>query len=391
MRFAEIILTCIQVFLITTFSSGAASVVTQIINQPSTAPTLLAKNLPKASNFYISYFILFGLNTAAMQFLNLVPLLFVLILGKLLDKTPRKMYNRYVNLGGLGWGSLYPKFTNLGVIALSYSCIAPLVLGFAAVGFTMLYAGYRYNALFTIGTTVSTNGRSYGRALQQLTTGIYLSEVCLIGLFAIGVGNTNQSIGPLVLMIVFLVATIVWHVWLNRSIKKMEQTLPEAEIVQQVEHNGDVEKAANSDATKAAGSQDGRNDSIAKQPAEFNPDPNQKRSFMGRVKGYFFPSTSATTAIWSISAHLSSPVRDYTQQERDEAYMHPAITSECPMVWIARDKYGLSKQEIDASTRTVGEGLEMTDDGATFNEKGKVEWTQEDIKSAPIWEEEVVY
>jgi hypothetical protein len=106
----------IQVFLITTFSSAASSVATQIIQDPTAAVSLLATNLPKASNFYISYFILFGLTTAALQLLNIVPLLFFLFLGKFLDKTPRKMYNRYVNLGGLGWGSLYPKFTNLGVI-----------------------------------------------------------------------------------------------------------------------------------------------------------------------------------------------------------------------------------------------------------------------------------
>lgn len=106
----------IQVFLVTTFASGAASVASQIVDDPSSAATLLAQNLPKASNFYISYFILFGLQTAAMQLLNVVPLLFAMFLGKILDKTPRKMYNRYVNLAGLGWGSLYPKFTNLGVI-----------------------------------------------------------------------------------------------------------------------------------------------------------------------------------------------------------------------------------------------------------------------------------
>lgn len=90
----------IQVFLVTTFASGAAAVVQQIIQQPQTAPALLAQNLPKASNFYISYFILFGLTTTAMQFLNVVPLLFVLFLGKILDKTPRKMYNRYTTLAG---------------------------------------------------------------------------------------------------------------------------------------------------------------------------------------------------------------------------------------------------------------------------------------------------
>ena len=62
----------IQVFLVTTFASGAASVVTQIIDNPSSATTLLAENLPKASNFYISYFILQGLGTQFLvsSFLN---------------------------------------------------------------------------------------------------------------------------------------------------------------------------------------------------------------------------------------------------------------------------------------------------------------------------------
>jgi calcium permeable stress-gated cation channel len=106
----------IQVFLITTFTSGAASVATQIVEAPTQAPLLLARNLPKASNFYISYFILFGLMTAAMQLLNIMPLLFFAALGPLLDKAPRKMYDRYVSLSGIGWGTFYPKYTNLGVI-----------------------------------------------------------------------------------------------------------------------------------------------------------------------------------------------------------------------------------------------------------------------------------
>lgn len=108
----------IQVFLVTTFSSGAAAVSGKIADDPTRAPTLLAKNLPTASNFYIGYFILFGLLTASLQLLNLVPLLLFLIVGKVLDKTPRKMFNRYTQLGGLGWGAIYPKMTNLGVIGL---------------------------------------------------------------------------------------------------------------------------------------------------------------------------------------------------------------------------------------------------------------------------------
>ena len=106
----------IQVFLITTFASGAAAVVQEIINNPGSATTLLAENLPLASNFYISYFILQGLGIAAGDLLNIGALVMFTVVGKFLDKSPRKIFNCYMKLSGLGWGSLYPKFGNLAII-----------------------------------------------------------------------------------------------------------------------------------------------------------------------------------------------------------------------------------------------------------------------------------
>ncbi|EME44949.1 hypothetical protein DOTSEDRAFT_70859 [Dothistroma septosporum NZE10] len=392
----------IQVFLITTFASGASSVVTQIIQQPSSAATLLAQNLPKASNFYISYFILFGLQTAAMQFLNVVPLLFFLILGKILDTTPRKMYNRYVNLAGLGWGSLYPKFTNLGVIALSYSCISPLILGFATIGFFLLYLAYRYSTLFILGTNVSTRGQSYARAMKQLTVGIYISEICLIGLFAIGIASNRQAIGPLVLMIIFLVATIAWQVWLGRSLRKLEADLAEdiiapSAITNEIRDSSDVEKAPVSVHDGRPTGYSDNADHLAKDGyAEQDNAPHQqmhqnsagKVGLMARIKGYFNPDAAASNAIQFVSPNLSIPIRAYTQREHDEAYTHPAIISECPIIWVARDKYGISRQEIAASK---DDGYIMTDEAAEFNEKGKIEWSANDYKSAPIWRDEPTY
>lgn len=111
----------IQVFLITTFSSGAASVVSKIIEDPSSATTLLAQSLPKASNFFISYIIVQSLGVAAGKLINVGALVMLTVGGKFLDKSPRKMYNRYITLAGLGWGSLYPKFGCLGVIGKSCS------------------------------------------------------------------------------------------------------------------------------------------------------------------------------------------------------------------------------------------------------------------------------
>jgi hypothetical protein len=109
----------VQVFLVTTLASAASSVVSDIIENPQSAASLLAENIPKASNFYIAYFILQGLTFSSGALLQIVGLIVSKLLGKLFDNTPRKMYKRWASLSGLGWGTVFPVLTNLCVIGMS--------------------------------------------------------------------------------------------------------------------------------------------------------------------------------------------------------------------------------------------------------------------------------
>ena len=106
----------IQVFLVTTLTSSASAAVASIIHDPSSATSLLSQNLPKASNFYISYFILQGLAISSGAVLQLVGVILYKVLGKFLDSTPRKMYKRFATLSGLGWGTVFPVYTLLTTI-----------------------------------------------------------------------------------------------------------------------------------------------------------------------------------------------------------------------------------------------------------------------------------
>ena len=288
-----------------------------------------------------------------------------------------------------------------------------MVLGFATVGFLLLYLAFRYNALFTLGTDVSTQGASYTRALLQLTTGIYISELCLIGLFGIGIGNTTMSIGPLVLMVVFLVATILWQIWLMRKIHKMEEEYigndSSTSLPANSNSNGHHYADGPSDAEKAtpAPMRDSEDTYYKKTHSPSSEVPREshnnalqadiqpKPSLMQRIKGFFAPNAAAQNTVQTVWPLLNSPIRPYTQQEHDEAYIHPAIISETPVVWIPRDKYGLSRQEVNASKQTVGSNsLNITDEEAWFNEKGKIDWRHEDegdLRRVPIWEEQPVY
>jgi len=109
----------IQVFLITTATSSAAASFQSIFKNPAQAPNLLATDLPKASNFYISYFVLQGLTISSGALVQIVGVILFKLLGKFLDTTPRKMYKRWSTLSGLGWGTVLPIYTNLTVIGKS--------------------------------------------------------------------------------------------------------------------------------------------------------------------------------------------------------------------------------------------------------------------------------
>lgn len=106
----------IQSFLVVTLASAATSVAKQIVDNPASVTSLLAENLPKASNFYINYFILQGLAISSKTLLRLIPLIITFILGKFLDKTPRKVYKRWATMSDIKWGSVMPQFAVLLVI-----------------------------------------------------------------------------------------------------------------------------------------------------------------------------------------------------------------------------------------------------------------------------------
>lgn len=361
----------VQVFLITTFSSGAASVVTQIINEPTSATTLLAENLPKASNFYISYFIVQGLGIAAGNILNIGSLAMIVVVGKFLDKSPRKIFKRYITLAGQGWGSLYPRIGNLAIIAISYSIIAPLVLGFATIGFGLIYLATRYNALYVLTNNIDTKGAAYGRALQQLMTGVYISEICLIGLFAI-----NTAPGPIVLMVIFLIFTALYHALMRNALLPLIRYLPD---------NLDDD---NSFEHTDVGSYELKNNKES--PSELDAPASRG---MGKKAGllvkFFDPRKySSRQSVKSLVPAYAPP--RYEEVEEEKAYFNPVITALKPRLWIVRDEMGISRKECTDS----GEVVDISDEYATFNEKGKVVWDdggKENLEGMPVWEKRVDY
>jgi hypothetical protein len=105
----------VQVFLITTLTSAASGAFFEVLQDPMKAQTLLAKNLPRASNFYISYILIQCLAAGASNLIHLLDLIRHHLFIKVIS-IPRSQHKLWRQLRCVHWGGVFPVFTNMGVI-----------------------------------------------------------------------------------------------------------------------------------------------------------------------------------------------------------------------------------------------------------------------------------
>ncbi|ODA83202.1 hypothetical protein RJ55_01713 [Drechmeria coniospora] len=230
----------VQVFLVTTLTSAASAAFTDVILNPIKAKDILASNLPMASNFYLSYILIQCLMSSGTHLLQLSSLIRHQVIDKF-THLPRTRYRMYRKLRPEKWGGIFPVYANMGVIAMSYACIAPLILIFAAGGMAFMRIIWRYNIIFVLDSDMDSKGLFYPRALLHLMVGLYLAEVCLIGLFAL-----HLAFGPMAMMIMFLIFTILVHMSLSDAIAPLLQNLPQTLALEeeiQLEEKEAAEKA----------------------------------------------------------------------------------------------------------------------------------------------------
>ncbi|KAF1966178.1 DUF221-domain-containing protein [Bimuria novae-zelandiae CBS 107.79] len=371
-----------QVFLITTFTSGATAVASQIVSDPTQAVPLLAQNLPKASNFYISYLVFFGVAQVVNYLFKIGGIIGVFILNKLAG-TPRKKYDKWMALSAPSWGSEDPKWTNLGVIAISYAIIAPLL------------------TCPDMSTAPGSTPKAPAtRAMQQLMVGVYLAKFCLLGLFAINIGDSAVAVGPVVLQVVLIIVTIMCHIAMRKKLVPLVDKLPlnllkesERRSREQPESIGGStrrESKARTDRSDMHPGYEGKNEIITSGP-----------DGSGLVSGsaaHFstdsYRNQAAKEDIANLSSRPQKPSlfrRIFKPQSQSAAELSASLNPRFREP-LARDSLGVSAREVGDLKEKLSEyGVYATDESAVVNDKGKVEWVEDKAKEAPLWEDRVVY
>jgi len=397
---AYFIFQVVQVFLVTTLTSAASTAIKKIIDNPMSARSLLSQNLPKASNFYVSYFILQGLAMSASRMVHLGSVFRHQLLASA-SGNPRLIARKYHRLRIVHWGSIYPVFTNMGVIAISYALVAPLILGVAFLGLCVIYLSYRYNLVYIYSSTIDARGLHYPRALKQTLTGVYIAEICMIGLFTL-----KEAFGPLVLMFGLVVFSALIHISLNDSLKPLLYNLPRTLAVEEelrrhgesldtlpcegikdpedhTEYDSDFDPGADiHEQQQSRGIPREEGAKVIKLTARgllsylssldfitpmlsplLSPSPSSK-NFMLR---WLHPEIFTDYSVLRGSVPEYPPIV-YEEGTVKDAFLPPSMRAKAPRIWIPKDKAGVSTQEV----RHSGKVVSSRDTGAWIDDIGLV-------------------
>lgn len=104
---------------------------------------------------------------------------------------------------------------------------------FNIVTFSLFWLVYRYNTLYVTKFRFDTGGLLFPKAINQLFTGLYVMELCLIGLFFLvrNADENGESVGTpcrgqAIIMVVALILTILYQFLLNNAFAPLFRYLP---------------------------------------------------------------------------------------------------------------------------------------------------------------------
>ena len=227
---------------------------------------------------------------------------------------------------------------------------------------------------------IDSRGECFSKALQHLLTGVYLAELCLIGLF-----GAREAPGPTALMIILLIVTALYHSLLNRILSSLNAHFGvnkdgETVLLLAAEETGGAEADEPTQTARTKAAEVG----LTWLPTAISePIAVTLESFVSAtydtVKGWLNdPSTR----------HDGDEEVTYSQEEMEKAYKNPILTSNTPKLWLVKDQAGVSKEEI---AKNEAAGIPASDDGAYWGEGGELVWEKEELAKLPVWKKVVLY
>lgn len=225
---------------------------------------------------------------------------------------------------------------------------------------------------------IDTKGHAYTLSLQHILTGIYIAELCLIGIFGL-----RGATGPSIMLVVLLIATAIFNYTTNRYFAPLEQYLP-ADLA--LESEDDEQSPLLSSAEEGESGAVQHAESRLSRISERTHVPKHVISPLARfLQPHVFASYTVMKN-WIRDGDFDDEEPEYSEEDLKKAYLNPAFTSKTPLVWLAKDSIGVSKNEISECENV---GLKASDGGAWVTSDGKVKWSVDSFEEIPIFKKDI--
>lgn len=418
----------IELVLVTSISSGLIATIPTLIDNPASIASTLAKNLPKAANYFFNYLIIQALGFSGSVLFQYLRILFITTIWPWFTQTPREEAWLQTTIPHQMWANVFSMWTNFAAIALIYSVIAPLMLVWISIVFSLFWIAYRHNYYYVQRNKVDTHGMLFESALSQLFSGVYVLEITLIGLFFL-VRDTHDHVvctPQAIIMIVALALTAAYHFIIESLFRPLYNLLPvtledkavdaEKQMFEENENRPSEEQAVereSKDTARASDTEahDFESKSIEKTRSRHSEPPRDHlrrrrrssagtaanaRKTMARLHNRIDQKVAAvehhTVHLTGIArkmevadqlaaslAKYPDELSDLTPEERDAelraAYQDPVTREPPPVVWIPQDQAGISEDSIKHAKK-YGKYLQYSNAGAYLTKKNKCEVTQ---------------
>jgi hypothetical protein len=233
--------------------------------------------------------------------------------------------------------------------------------------------------LYTAQPKIDTKGHAYTLSLQQILTGVYLAELCLIGLFSL-----REATGPLIILVVLFITTVIFNYTTNRYFAPLEQYLP-ADLALEAEDDEQAPllSTAEEGESEALEHAEARIDRVSERTRV----PSRVVTPVARfLQPHVFGSHTALKAWLRDGDFDEDEEPQYSEDDVKKAYLNPAFTSTTPVVWLAKDSIGVSKHEVSENEKS---GLKATDQGAWVTGDGKLKWSVDNFEEVPVYKKAI--
>ncbi|KAH6625149.1 hypothetical protein C7974DRAFT_395517 [Boeremia exigua] len=349
----------VQLFLVVSLSTGITATIRKITNDPISVPQTLAENLPKAANYFFSYMILQALSISSGTLLQIGAVVIIVLFG-FFDTTPRQKVSRVLNRSGMNWGTMIPVYTNFGAIGIIYSIISPLIIIMMLITFSLFWFTYRYQMIYVSYAKAETNGLIFPKAVNQLFTGIYFLELCLVGLFFL---QDNKACVPhAIIMIVVMIFTVLYQFVLNRAFGPLFTYLPITFEDEAVERDEEFQRAQ---AARWTDANDAEHQSLIGESAAKTAEDRERAHMeaMDRLNAQRTPSGGNGNETFELS-NLDSPRPDRKNnwKSKSRTSVHASRSRSRSR---ATPKKHKRKDPLDVFADTLKRGLDDVTDGIT--------------------------